>query len=40
MSFEKLVRYRQGQSEWFYNQNVTVSTISSKMLFRLQPNLV
>ena len=32
---EKLVRYRQGQghSDGLYNQNVTVSTIFSELLF-------
>ena len=30
----------QGHREGLYNQNVTISTISSKLLVRLQPNLV
>ena len=30
----------QGHSEGLYNQNMTVSTISSKLLVRLQPNFV
>ena len=39
---EKLVRYLQGQghSEGLYSQNGTVSAISSKLLVRLQTNLV
>ena len=39
---EKLVHNRQcqGHSEGLYNQNMTISTISSKLLVRLQPNLV
>ena len=38
---EKLVHYRQsqGHSEGLYNQNMTIFTISSKLLVRLQPNL-
>ena len=38
---EKLVHYLQcqGHSEGLYNQNTTISTISSKLLVRLQPNL-
>ena len=36
-----MVPYRQcqGHSEGLYNQNMTISTISSKLLVRLQPNL-
>ena len=30
----------QGHSDGLYNKNMTVSTISSKLLIRLQPNLV
>ena len=30
----------QGYSEGLYNQNVTILTISSKLLVRLQPHLV
>ena len=39
---EKSVGYLEGQahSEALYNQNRTVSTISSKLLVRLGPNLV
>ena len=39
---EKLVYYLQcqGHSEGLDKQNMTVSTISSKLLFHLQPNLV
>ena len=39
---EKLVHYLQcqGHSEGLYNQNMTIFTISSKVLVRLQPNLV
>ena len=39
---KKLVPYRQcqGHSEGLYNQNMIISTISSKLLVRLQPNLV
>ena len=39
---EKVVHYRQcqGHSEGLYNQNMTISTISSKLLVCLQPNLV
>ena len=39
---EKLVRCLQcqGHSEGLYNQNITISTISSKLLVRLQSNLI
>ena len=39
---EKLVYYlqRQGHIEGLYNQNMPIFTISSKLLVRLQPNLV
>ena len=39
---EKLVHYLQcqGHSEGLYNWNTTISTISSKLWVRLQPNLV
>ena len=39
---EKLVHYRQrqGHNGGLYNQNMTISTISSKLLVRLQSNLV
>ena len=39
---EKMVHYCQCQrhSECLYNQNMTILTISSKLLVRLQPNLV
>ena len=39
---KKMVHYHQcqGHSEGFYNQNMTISTISSKLLVCLQPNLV
>ena len=39
---QKLVHHRQcqGHSEGLYNQNMTISTISSKLLVRLQSNLV
>ena len=39
---KKLVHYRQsqGHSEGLYNQNMTISTMSSKLLVRLQPNSV
>ena len=30
----------QGHSEGLYNQNMTISVVSSKMLVSLQPNLV
>ena len=33
-------RQRQGHGEGLYNQNFTISTISSKLLVRLQPNSV
>ena len=38
----KLVHYLQcqGHSEDLYDQNVTIFAISSKLLVRLQPNLV
>ena len=38
---EKLVHYLQckGNSEGIYNQNITISIISSKLLARLQPSL-
>ena len=37
---KKLVPYRQcqGHNEGLYNQNMTISTMSSKLLVRLQPN--
>ena len=39
---EKLVHYHQcqGQSEGLYNQNMTVSTVYSKLLVCLKPNLI
>ena len=39
---EKLVHcvQCQGHSEGLYNQNVTISVVSSELLVRLQPNLV
>ena len=39
---ERLVQHPQcqGHSEALYNQNMTVFTISSKLVVRLQPNLV
>ena len=39
---EKLVQYLQyrGHSGGFYNYNMTIFTISSKLLVRLEPNLV
>ena len=39
---EKLVHYLQcqGHSKALYNQNLTIFTISSEMLVRMQPNLV
>ena len=39
---QKLVHYLQcqGHSEGLYNQNMTISTLFSKLLVRLQPNLV
>ena len=39
---KQLVPYRQcqGHSEGLYNQNMTISTTSSKLLVRLQPNSV
>ena len=39
---EKLVHHLQcqGHSEGLYNQNMTIFTISSKLLVHLQPNLV
>ena len=39
---EKLVSYLKGQGhrEGIYNQNMTVSIMSSKLLVGLQPNLV
>ena len=39
---KKMVHYRQcqGHSEGLYNQNMTISTISSKLLVRLQSDLV
>ena len=39
---EKLVHcvQCQGHSEGLYDQNMTVSVVSSKLLVRLQPNLV
>ena len=39
---EKLVPYRQcqGHNEGLYNENMTFSTIPSKLLVRLQSNLV
>ena len=39
---EQLFHYRQcqGHNERFYIQNMTISTTSSKVLVRLQPNLV
>ena len=39
---EKVVHYLQcqGHSEDLYDQNVTIFAISSKLLVRLQPNLV
>ena len=39
---QKLVHYLQGHdhSKGFYNQNVTIATISSKLLIHLQPNMV
>ena len=39
---EKLGHYlqRQGHRQGLHNQNMTVSTISSKLLVGLQPNLV
>ena len=39
---EKLVHYLQcqGHSEGLHNQNMTIFTISSKLLVHLQPNLV
>ena len=37
---EKLFQYRQGHSEGSYNQNKTILTLSSKLLLRLQPDLV
>ena len=39
---ENLVQYLQcqGHSEGLYNQNMTISTISSKLLVHLQSNLV
>ena len=39
---KKLVHYRQcqGHSEGLYNQNMTISAVSSKLLIHLQPNLV
>ena len=39
---ENLVHYLgcQGHSEGLNEQNVTISTISSKLLFHLQPNSV
>ena len=39
---KKLVHYLQcqGHSEGLYNQNMTMSTLFSKILVRLQPNLV
>ena len=30
----------QGHSEGLYNQNITISVVSSELLVRLQPNLV
>ena len=39
---EKLVHYLQcqGRSEGLHKQNMTVSIVSSKLLVRLQPNLI
>ena len=39
---EKMVHYFQcqGHSKGLYNQNLTIFTISSKLLIHLQPNLV
>ena len=39
---KKLVCYLQGQdhSEGIYNHSITISTVSSKLLIHLQPNLV
>ena len=39
---EKMVQYLQcqGHSEGLYNQNTTIFTVCSKLLVRLQPNLV
>ena len=39
---EKLVHYlqHQGHSKGLYNQNMTIFTVSSKLLIRLQPNLI
>ena len=39
---EKLVHYLQyqGHSEGLYNQDMTISTISAKLLIRLQTKLV
>ena len=39
---KQLVPYRQcqGHNEGLYNQNMTISTMSSKLLVRLQPNSV
>ena len=36
---EKFIQY-QGHSECLCNQNMTISTVSSKLLVRLHPNLV
>ena len=39
---EKIVHYLQcqGHSKGLYNQNMTIFTISSKLLVHLQPNLI
>ena len=39
---KKLIHCLQGQghSEGLYNQNMTISVVSSKLLVSLQPNLV
>ena len=39
---EKLVHYLQcqGHSDGLYNQNMTICTVSAKLLVCLQPNLV
>ena len=39
---EKVVHYlqRQGHSKGLYNQNMTIFTISAKMLVHLQPDMI
>ena len=37
---EKLIRYLQGHSDGLYDQNMTVSVVSYKLMVHLQPNWV